>query len=61
MKHILGVLSAQSAVIKCAGLQLGLQIYLVQIAPHIDERRLTGAVFLDLAKAFDTVWVKGLL
>jgi hypothetical protein len=26
-----------------------------------DERRLTGAVFLDVAKAFDTVWVKGLL
>jgi hypothetical protein len=28
---------------------------------NFDERRLTGAVFLDLAKAFDTVWVKGLL
>jgi hypothetical protein len=28
---------------------------------NIDERRLTGAVFLDVAKAFDTVWVKGLL
>jgi hypothetical protein len=26
-----------------------------------DERRLTGAVFLDVAKSFDTVWVKGLL
>jgi hypothetical protein len=26
-----------------------------------DERRLTGAVFLDVGKAFDTVWVKGLL
>jgi hypothetical protein len=23
------------------------------------ERRLTGAVFLDVAEAFDTVWVKG--
>jgi hypothetical protein len=28
---------------------------------NFDERRLTGAVFLDLAKAFYTVWVKGLL
>jgi hypothetical protein len=26
-----------------------------------DERRLTGAVFLHVAKTFDTVWVKGLL
>jgi hypothetical protein len=28
---------------------------------NFGERRLTGAVFLDVAKAFDTVWVKGLL
>jgi hypothetical protein len=28
---------------------------------NFDERRLTGAVFLDVAKAFDTVWVEGLL
>jgi hypothetical protein len=28
---------------------------------NFDERRLNGAVFLDVAKAFDTVWVKGLL
>jgi hypothetical protein len=28
---------------------------------NFDERRLTGAVFLDVAKAFDTVRVKGLL
>jgi hypothetical protein len=40
----------------------------LQLAPlvervntNFDERRLTGAVFLDVAKAFDTVWVKGLL
>jgi hypothetical protein len=26
-----------------------------------DKKRLTGAVFLDVAKAFDTVCVKGLL
>jgi hypothetical protein len=28
---------------------------------NFDVRRLTGAVFLDVDKAFDTVWVKGLL
>jgi hypothetical protein len=28
---------------------------------NFDERRLTDAVFLDVARAFDTVWVKGLL
>jgi hypothetical protein len=28
---------------------------------NFDERRLTGAVFLDLAKAFDAAWVEGLL
>jgi hypothetical protein len=27
---------------------------------NVNERRLTGADFLDVAKAFDTVWVKGL-
>jgi hypothetical protein len=27
----------------------------------VGERRLTGAVCLDVAKSFDTVWVKGLL
>jgi hypothetical protein len=40
----------------------------LQLAPlvervnrKLDERRLTGAVFLDVAKAFDTVRVEGLL
>jgi len=40
----------------------------LQLAPlleivnrNIDERMLTDAVFLDVGKAFDTVWVEGLL
>jgi hypothetical protein len=28
---------------------------------NFDERRLIGAVFLNVGKAFDTVWAKGLL
>jgi hypothetical protein len=28
---------------------------------NFDERQLTGAVYLDVAKTFDTVWVKALL
>jgi hypothetical protein len=32
-----------------------------RISRNFNERRLTGAVFLDVAKAFDTVWVDGLL
>ena len=30
-------------------------------ARNFGEKRLTGAVFLDVAKAFDTVWIDGLL
>jgi len=32
-----------------------------RITWNFDEKRLTGAVFLDVAKAFDTVWIDGLL
>jgi hypothetical protein len=34
---------------------------LERVNRNFDERRLTGAVFLDVAKSFDTVGVKGLL
>jgi len=32
-----------------------------RVSRNFDEKRLIGAVFLDVAKAFDTVWVDGLL
>ena len=32
-----------------------------RITRNFGEKRLTGAVFLDVSKAFDTVWVGGLL
>jgi hypothetical protein len=28
---------------------------------NFGEKRLTGAVFLDVVKAFDTIWIDGLL
>jgi hypothetical protein len=40
-------------------LQMGCLIE--RVNKNFDERRLTGAVSLDVAKAFDTVCVKGLL
>jgi hypothetical protein len=33
---------------------------LERVSRNFDEKRLTGAVFVDVAKAFDTVWVDGL-
>jgi hypothetical protein len=40
-----------------------LQLYSLveRITRNFGEKRLTGAVFLDVAKAFDTVWIDGLL
>jgi len=32
-----------------------------RITRNFGEKRVTGAVFLDVAKAFDTVWIDGLL
>jgi hypothetical protein len=32
-----------------------------RVSRNFGEKRLTGAIFLDVAKAFDTVWVDGLL
>jgi hypothetical protein len=32
-----------------------------RITRNFGEKRLTGAVFLDVAKDFDTVWIDGLL
>jgi hypothetical protein len=40
-------------------LQLGSLVE--RVNRNLDERRMTGAVFLDVAKAFDTVGVEGLL
>jgi hypothetical protein len=31
-----------------------------RVSRNLSEKRLTVAVFLDVAKAFDTVWVNGL-
>jgi hypothetical protein len=32
-----------------------------RITRNFGEKRLTGAVFIDVAKVFDTVWIDGLL
>ena len=42
---------------------MGLQLarLVEKVSRNFGKKRLTGAVFLDVAKAFDTVWVAGLL
>ena len=32
-----------------------------RITRNFGEKRLTGAVFLEVAKAYDTIWIDGLL
>ena len=32
-----------------------------RVKRNFDEKRLTGAVFLDVAQAFDSLWIEGLL
>jgi hypothetical protein len=32
-----------------------------RVTRNCGKKRLTGAVFLDMAKAFDTLWIDGLL
>jgi hypothetical protein len=40
---------------------LQLARFVERVNGNFDKRRLTGAVFLDVVKAFDTIWVQGLL
>jgi len=40
---------------------LELARFVEKITRNIGEKRLTGAFFLDVAKAFDTIWIDGLL
>jgi hypothetical protein len=42
-------------------MSLQLACLVERVTRHCDERRLTGAVFLDVTKAFDTVWIEGFL
>jgi len=43
------------------GKSLQLARLVERITRNFGEKRLTGAVFLDVVKAFDTVWIDGLL
>jgi hypothetical protein len=40
---------------------LQLALLVERVFRNFDGKRPTGAVFLDVAKAFDAVWVNGLL
>ena len=43
------------------GTSLQLARLVERITRNFGKKRLTGAVFLDVVKAFDTVWIDGLL
>ena len=43
------------------GTSLNLASLVERITRNFGEKRFTGAVSLDVAKAFDTVWIDGLL
>ena len=40
-------------------LQLSRPVLVARVSRNFDEKRQTGAVYLDVAKTFDTVWVDG--
>ena len=40
---------------------LQLARFVKRITRNFGEKRLTGAVFLDVAEAFNTVWIDGIL
>jgi hypothetical protein len=42
-------------------MSLHLARFVERITRNFGEKRLTGAVFFEVAKAFDTVWIDGLL
>jgi hypothetical protein len=42
-------------------MMLQLACLVERVNRNFDKKRLTGVVFLDVAKAFNTVWVKGFL
>jgi hypothetical protein len=43
------------------GTALQLARFIERVTRDFGKKRLTGAIFVDVAQAFDTVWVDGLL
>jgi hypothetical protein len=44
-----------------SGLHLDIARLVERITRNFGEKRLTGAIFLDVANSFHTVWIYGLL